>query len=146
MAKHIIGAYNSEEEAVQAIGEFKLAGYKTEDLTILTNRNTNTKNHDLESYTDVTIEKGPYTPEDASFFDKIKKVFKDEGTLNISPYEQLVNHGVDRKDAEKYTTNGKSFKLYLLSDELLGISPTDSAFHHNPELSTNLDENMKKNL
>ncbi|WP_087974492.1 general stress protein [Oceanobacillus rekensis] len=146
MAKHIIGAYKSEEEAIQAISEFKLAGYKTDDLTILINRNSKMKNNNLESYTDVNIEKGPYIEEDASFWDKIKKLYTDEGSMNISHHEQLVNYGVSKEDAEKYTTNGENYNLYLITDNLLDLSPNDSAFHHNPKLSTNLDDNMKKSL
>ncbi|WP_249871366.1 general stress protein [Oceanobacillus saliphilus] len=146
MAKHIIGAYNSEEEAIQAIGEFKLAGYETTNLTILTDRKSNIKKDELESFTDVTIKKGPYATEDASFWDKIKKVFKDEGTLDVTPYEQLVKYGVDKEEAEKYTGTGKPFKLFLLADELIGTSSSNSAFHHNPELSTNLDDDYKKTL
>lgn len=146
MAKHIIGAYNSEEEAIQAISELKMAGYKTEDLTVLKNRNSRVKNNNMESYTDVTIEKGPYTEEDATFWDKIKKLYSPEGTLGIPPHEQLVNFGVSEEDAKKYTADGEKFNFYLIADKLLDISPTDSAFHHNPKLSTNLDDNMKKSL
>ncbi|WP_067726352.1 general stress protein [Oceanobacillus damuensis] len=146
MAKHIIGAYKSEEEAIQAIGEFKLAGYTTTDLTILADRKSNIKKGDLESFTDVNIEKGPYVTEDASFWDKIKKVFKDEGTLDVTPYEQLVKYGVDKEEAEKYTSTGEQFNLFLIADELIGTSSSDSAFHHNPEVSTNLDEDLKRPL
>lgn len=144
MTKHIIGAFHSEDEAIQAISELKMAGYKTDDLTVLKNRNSRVNNNNMESYTDVNIEKGPYTEEDATFWDKIKKLYSPEGTLGISPYEQLVNFGVSEEDAKKY--DDETFNFYLIADKLLDISPSDSAFHHDPELSTNLDDNMKKSL
>ncbi|WP_087974505.1 YsnF/AvaK domain-containing protein [Oceanobacillus rekensis] len=120
MAKHIIGTYNTEIEAIAAVKDFKANGMLAEDLTVLTNRKTNTES--LENNTNVNVENGGTTGDDDSFWESVKKLFSGEDdATNNHPHEQLTNLGISSSEANTYKDDLAADKIILISESGMGV-------------------------
>ncbi|UJL45292.1 general stress protein [Virgibacillus sp. NKC19-16] len=109
MTKRIIGSYGSEEEAVNAVNNLEIQGYKPNDISIITNKDKTTK---IKKDTDANIKSGKPGPKNnESFIDKVKRVFTDDIT---DPYEQLLELGVAKEDAKTHQGELKSEKFLVV--------------------------------
>lgn len=103
MTKYIIGSYRSEEEAINIVNNLEKQGYKSKDISIITNKDKSDK---IKQDTEVDVKSGkPDYKNDESFMDKIKRVFTDDIT---DPYEQLIELGVAKEDAKIHQGELKS--------------------------------------
>jgi uncharacterized protein (TIGR02271 family) len=121
MAKHIIGTYNTEIEAIAAVKDFKANGMLADDLTVITNRNTNTER--LEDNTNVNVKNGGAIGDgnDDSFWESIKKLFTGEDdATNNHPHAQLTNLGVSSSEADIYKDELAAGKIILVSENGIG--------------------------
>ncbi|MEC5425367.1 general stress protein [Virgibacillus sp. C22-A2] len=111
MTKHIIGSYNSVEEAVNKVLDLKIEGHRAEDITVITNRNNK---DDIENHTDVQVKSGIPEKNSGSFTEKIKQIFTDDIT---NPYEQLIRLGIPEGQAKVNQGNLKSEKIIIVIDK-----------------------------
>lgn len=141
MAKHIIGSYSTEAEAIAAVNNFQANGILAEDLTVLTNHSVDTER--IENDTNVNVKTGG-TTEDESFWESIKKFFTDEDdTPNENPYDQLINLDTSASDAATYQDDLVSGKIILLAENGsgIGIVPDTPASKLNAATTDDLIEN-----
>ena len=126
MSKTVLGVYNSSDEVVQAIEEFRNEGYSANDLSIIAN--TTAAPSSIEEETGVTtqeIRSNNYTqPEEhqgflASLFSPFdNNLYQNGGRTTY--YDHLVAQGISKTDALKYEEDINSGMVLLLAEKGLG--------------------------
>lgn len=117
MTEKVYGRFLSEEEAVHAVSNLELKGYKAKNITIFTNLSNPTK---LEKHTDVKVESGIDQPaHNDSFMDKVKKVLLNEPDSDLDIREKLTSRGVLEDEVDKCIADVEAgYVLVILDDEL----------------------------
>ena len=158
MSKTVLGVYNSSDEVVQAIEEYKNEGYSVKDFSIIAN--TADVPSTIEEETGVasqeisaTIE--PQTEERQGFLASLFTPFEnstyvDDGRTTY--YNQLIAQGISEVDALKYEDDINSGMILLLAEKELvdnraagGIS-TEHISHVQTGFDDTLDTDKERSL
>lgn len=117
MAEKVYGCFSSEEAVVHAVSNLELKGYKSKNITIFTNlRNPN----QLQQHTDVKVESNTAQPmQEASFMDKIKKVFLHDTEEDMSMSEKLTNHGIPEEEVAQCLADIDAGYAVVITDDTL---------------------------
>lgn len=119
MSKRIIGAFKSEEEALETIDALEAEGYLTKDLQILT---TNKDADNFRGSTNIFVESEEAESEkDAkpSLVDKVKSAipFVDDPGDPSLVRKKLVEMGVSHDEAVKFAPPGDTGSIFIIADE-----------------------------
>jgi len=128
MTEKVYGRFLSEEEAVHAVSNLELKGYKAKNITIFTNLSNPSK---LEKHTDVKVESSvDQSADNDSFMDKIKKVFVNEPDRDLDIHEKLTSRGIPEDEIDKCIADVEAgYVLVVINDELrMGHTPPAKPF------------------
>lgn len=120
MAKRMVGAYETEEQALKILENLGSDGYLEKDILIFT---TNKDADNLRGSTGAFVESGEAEKEDAdklSFIDKIKNALPLVSSNTEEPSavkSRLIELGVPEEEASKYAPSGKSGSIFIMVEE-----------------------------
>src|SRR4051794_4543823 len=123
MSKTVLGIYNSSNEVVRAIEEFRNEGHSVKDLSII--GNTTDVPSSIEEETGVTfqeagIENHTQTEEHQGFLASLFSPFDNNLNQNdgrTTYYDHLVTQGISETDALKYEDDINSGMFLLLAEK-----------------------------
>ncbi|WP_421383793.1 YsnF/AvaK domain-containing protein [Bacillus salacetis] len=108
MEKHIIGAYDSTNEAAAVVEQLSRKGYSPEEITVVSNRD---RLGSLESKTGLQVERDRTEQHDPSMWDKIKDAFTlDEETHSNN---RLSTYGLSDEEASRYESKLDDGKILI---------------------------------
>ncbi|MDR4945054.1 YsnF/AvaK domain-containing protein [Neobacillus cucumis] len=127
MSKAVLGVYNSNDEVVRAIEEFRNEGYSVNDLSIIAN--TAVVPSSIEEETgvasqEISTSNNNYQTEEhqgflaSLFFPFSNSMTQDDG--RTSYYDHLIAQGISEVDALKYEEDINGGKVLLLTNKGLG--------------------------
>ncbi|UYG94068.1 YsnF/AvaK domain-containing protein [Cytobacillus firmus] len=120
MDTNIIGVYNSQREAVNAIQELQNDGYPVQELSIIAQ--TEHLDTSLEDKTGVHTEtfetKNRDSSESAGFLNSLASWFDDDRMSSNSAGEKFRELGMSEDEARKYETYVNEGKIILYSDSM----------------------------
>lgn len=119
LTKRIIGAFKSQEEALETLDALEAEGYLTKDLQIFT---TNKDSDTLRGSTEVFVESGEAESEKEakqSLVDKVKSAvpFLDEPEEPSKVKTKLIEIGVPEEEVSKYAPAGDSGTIFIIAEE-----------------------------
>ncbi|QCJ41864.1 YsnF/AvaK domain-containing protein [Bacillus sp. S3] len=122
MSKKVLGVYNSSDDVIHAIEEFKNEGYSENELSIIAN--TRDIPSAIQNEIGVTTEEVSGTDynrtyEHRGFIENLLSVFEINTNINdgtTSYFDHLVGLGFDEDAAREYERDINSGKILLLSD------------------------------
>lgn len=122
MSKKVLGVYNSSDDVIHAIEEFKNEGYSENELSIIAN--TRDIPSAIQNEIGVTTEEVSGTDynrtyEHRGFIENLLSVFEINSNINdgtTSYFDHLVGLGFDEDAAREYERDINSGKILLLSD------------------------------
>lgn len=116
MAKRIVGAYQTEIEAINVVNGLELKGMKAKNITILTTKNA----QELKNRTDVKVESNvPFVKNEASFIIKFKRALLKETDQELDFHEKLTNLGLSLEQVGKCITDIESGMVLVIADDEL---------------------------
>lgn len=120
MDTNIIGVYNSQREAVNAIQELQNDGYPVQELSIIAH--TEHLDTSLENKTGVHTEtfetKNRDSSESAGFLNSLASWFDDDRMSSESAGEKFSQLGMSDDEARKYETYVNEGKIILYSEKM----------------------------
>ncbi|GHH99692.1 YsnF/AvaK domain-containing protein [Neobacillus kokaensis] len=123
MSKTVLGVYNSSEEVIRAIEEFRNEGYSVNDLSIIAN--TTDVPSSIEEETGVTSQEintsnHTQTVEDQGFLASLFSPFEDnmnQQNGRNTYHDHLIAQGISEADALKYEEDINSGMVLLLAEK-----------------------------
>ncbi|MGM0846179.1 MAG: YsnF/AvaK domain-containing protein [Bacillota bacterium] len=108
MEKHIIGTYESTNEAAAVVDQLSRKGYSPEEILVVSNRD---RLGSLENKTGLQVEKNNSEHHDPSMWDKIKEAFTldEEHTSD----NRLSKYDLAETDARRYETELNEGKILI---------------------------------
>lgn len=108
MEKHIIGAYDSTNEAAAVVDQLSRKGYSPEEILVVSNRD---RLGSLENKTGLQVEQSESAQHDQSMWDKIREAFTmDEET---SSNNRLSNYDLSETDTRRYESDLNDGKIII---------------------------------
>ncbi|TYS14510.1 YsnF/AvaK domain-containing protein [Rossellomorea vietnamensis] len=108
MEKHIIGAYDSTNEAAAVVDQLSRKGYSPEEILVVSNRD---RLGSLENKTGLQVEQSESAQHDQSMWDKVKEAFTmDEET---SSNNRLSQYDLSETDTRRYESDLNDGKILI---------------------------------
>lgn len=133
MAKVVIGAFDTEKDALTAVNVYELAGHHSKNITILASQE---QAESLDDMTDVTVKSDSPNedePAKATILDKLINAFSDTEEFELDTHEKLIDYGLPLEAAEECMEDVESGKIVVLADDELrmGHAPFTSKEERN---------------
>lgn len=108
MEKHIIGAYDSTNEAAAVVDQLSRKGYSPEEILVVSNRD---RLGSLENKTGLQVEQSESAQHDQSMWDKVKEAFTmDEAA---SSNNRLSKYDLSETDTRRYESDLNDGKILI---------------------------------
>lgn len=118
MTKLIIGMYDSEVEAINAVDSYELKGHEAKNITILTK--SSLVENELLKDTNVDVENtNSKNIESDTFMEKVKNIFTDHKDFKDDTLNALIDYGLTKEQATECITSINIGKIVVIADDTL---------------------------
>ncbi|WP_051348481.1 YsnF/AvaK domain-containing protein [Peribacillus kribbensis] len=136
MAKRVVGVFDSQEEAIQAIRDLTSQGYDTDQISVLTNRRDNSL---LEDRTGATVDRDVHSGtaagnDDESFWDKMKHFFTMDDMTDTN--SRLAGLDLTPAERDAYTSHLDDGKYLVTVDGDTNSSLSDGTYQTDANFGT----------
>ncbi len=118
MAKHLLGAYPTEEDLRKAVTVYELSGHESKHVVVFTNEEQAQALGNRTRFT-IKTDSPAEVEESAGMMTKLKERFKNAIDVELDTTEKLMDYGLSEEDAEMALYQAKLGQFVVIVDDEL---------------------------